>query len=61
MSSAQACQNACNGDFQCKAWTWSSNQAAFNKNICALNYGVPTEALSVGPNSGITSGAKICQ
>ena len=59
--SAWACRYVCSTNPQCKSWTWSNSQAAFNKNICALNYGVPTEALSVGPNSGITSGAKICQ
>ena len=59
-STAEACKSACLQDFQCKSWTWSSNAAQFNKEICALNYGNPSEALNVGNNSGIISGVKNC-
>ena len=62
-SSVLDCRNACKADAQCKSWTFTNNNAAFNKNICALNYGIPNTSLTVDKVNGrvqVYSGAKIC-
>ena len=63
MSSAYQCKNACKADAKCQSWTFTNINAAFNKDICALNYGIPNTSLTVDKVNGrvqVYSGAKIC-